>query len=257
LLGATENFAVVMSGEGLPLAYLLVVLAVYRGLGSLVGVAIGIGCQRIERKNDIPFQEAFVWLTTGLTLVWAADKSIAAATFRALRFWVGPLVLVSGLAIAALAVRRLSSRVLATIDCDASLAIAVGAVIGWLAVGRFVAVQFFGSFGSVPGLLWTPSRLQLEPSASFDVTETPESLDMVSVKFRRGREMGVRPLAVALNRLRRVSTDEVLLKGVPDHSSLNFGTDWKSEQVTEGRKDVVDMGRWDLVSPSYPRAANY
>ena len=102
----------------------------------------------------------------------------------------------------------------------------------------------------------TLPRLRLEPSLSFDITETPESLNMVSVKFRRRREKGVRPFAIALDCLRRVSTDEILLKRVPHHFSLNFATDRKSEQVTKGRKDIVDVGKWDLVSSSDPWAAN-
>ena len=79
------------------------------------------------------------------------------------------------------------------------------------------------------GRAGTPSRLQLEPSVSFHVTETPEALDMIPVKSITDGRWGSAS-SVAPDCLTRVSPDEILLKGLPYHFSLNFGTDWKSEQ---------------------------
>jgi arylsulfatase A-like enzyme len=83
LLAATETAAAVVTSRHIPPSYLLAVTAFDLGCGLVAGAIAAILVRVLPRRPDGDFARRFVALAGGALTVYAADKVVMAAVFRA------------------------------------------------------------------------------------------------------------------------------------------------------------------------------
>lgn len=153
LFALVENLWTVLSGHGIPFGYVVAVIVLYSLVGAIIGLALGGVILLMKR----PFPEqgsSAVWLVSGMTYVWSADKVIEAANFRSYpvlpALFVSLLVFVGGTALLWRWIRgRWRSR-----QPEVSLALTGFIVAGWLVCGRQLAKELFGALTTSGGLIF-------------------------------------------------------------------------------------------------------